>query len=191
MRRWRTCSPSNPSPDFFARVRGRLADEEIAVTRPFPFLAAAAVLAAAAIVFVVVMLERRPEIEQPRVRVAAPGRSSAPLGWRPRSHRAVPVARSALCATGPQTGRMQGRRSRASDDVLIPAAEQQALRRLLERPPDCGAAFCAIGPVTSPLRWPRSPSRLSLSIPCRRRWKKEDISDTKNVRRSRCSPQWS
>ena len=36
---------SNPSPDFVARVRGRLANEEIAVTRPFSFLAAAAVLA--------------------------------------------------------------------------------------------------------------------------------------------------
>ncbi len=122
---------SNPSPDFVARVRGQLANEEIAVTRPFPFLAAAAVLAAAAIVFVVVMLERRPEIEQPSVRVAAPGRSAA-VGMAAPIHVAPTDRRSAR----PIRKRPNAERTiAASDEVLIPAAEQQALRRLLERPP--------------------------------------------------------
>ena len=130
---------SDPSPDFVARVRGRLANEEIAVTRPFSFLAAAAVLAAAAIVFVVVMLERRPEIEQPSVRVAAPGRSAA-VGMAAPVHRAVAPAdrRSARKVRNrPNTEPTIG----ASDDVLIPAAEQQALRRLLERPPTAVLRF--------------------------------------------------
>ena len=130
---------SDPSPDFVARVRGRLANEEIAVTRPFSFLAAAAVLAAAAIVFVVVMLERRPEIEQPSVRVAAPGRSAA-VGMAAPVHRAVAPAdrRSARQVRNRPNAEPT---IAASDDVLIPAAEQQALRRLLERPPTAVLRF--------------------------------------------------
>jgi hypothetical protein len=141
-----------PSPDFAARVRRRLANEEIAVTRPFPFLAATAVLAAAAIVFVVVMLERRPETEQPRVRVAgmndrdhneAPGRTAV-VGMAAGVQRALaPVDRH---SARPVRNRPNAeRRTSESDDVLIPAGEQQALRRLLERPPTAVLRFAQPG----------------------------------------------
>ena len=113
------------------------------------------------------------------VRVAAPGRSTA-VGMAAPVHRAVAPADRRTAR--PVRNRPNAEPTiAASDDVLIPAAEQQALRRLLERPPTTVLRF-AQSDRTSLLPWPPSPSRLSLSIPCRPSWKKEGTSDAKNVR---------
>lgn len=135
----------DPSPDFLARLREKLAGEEISGSRPFPFVLVTVTLAAAAMVFAVVMLERQ-IVEQPRVPVAAaivPGKAIA------ASDAPVAVAASAQpvheTRRRPETSRRLQRIQRPAPaepgDVLIPAAEQQALRRLLERPPTAVLRF--------------------------------------------------
>src|SRR4029450_2799443 len=50
---------AEPSPDFAARVRARIADQKVPTTGPFAYLAAAAALGAAGIGFVMLVVERR------------------------------------------------------------------------------------------------------------------------------------
>jgi len=122
------------SPDFIVRVRRRVADEP-AAGAPARLFAIAAPIAVAGIVSVVVLLHRTAVPEQSTARMTtATERSRATLPAPPvvaavRAHRVVAV---------PTRHRNRGRddfHKMPSGDVLIPAAEQQALRRLFERPP--------------------------------------------------------
>jgi hypothetical protein len=133
---------ARPSPGFITRVREQLADEAMSVARPFPFVAATVALAVAAVVLVIVMLERRPVAEQPRVLVAlanSPNRAVEPSAAPSASQSTRP--QRAFEGTGSRPTRSQGRppaarrRQSPSSDVLIPIAEQLALRRLFSRPP--------------------------------------------------------
>jgi hypothetical protein len=135
----------DPSPDFLARVREKLAGEEISGSRPFPFVLATVTLVAAAMVFAIVMLERQ-IVEQPRVPVAA---AIVPSKAITASDAPAAVAASAQPAhetsrrpeTSRRLQRIQVPVQEEPGDVLIPAAEQQALRRLLERPPTAVLRF--------------------------------------------------
>jgi hypothetical protein len=131
---------AEPSAEFAARVRRRISDQPIGATRALPFLTRVSASVVVAVVFVVVLLERTP-VEQRRVSVAA-ATSTSP---------AVESSRSSAVGTGQPSGsrneaherlarsrrRPQVTQSPESPlrDVLIPAAEQQALRRLFARPP--------------------------------------------------------
>lgn len=134
-----------PSGDFVARVRTRLAGEETPARRLLPIFAVTVTLAAVAIVVVVAMLGQRPEVALPRVReVSAEGRAVTPgaavVGIALPDRRAVAKARSP--AEQPLPARLIERRAASGEtEVLISAAEQQALRRLLERPPTAVLRF--------------------------------------------------
>jgi hypothetical protein len=137
-----------PSPDFVARLCERLASEEISGRRRFPFVAALVTLAAAAIVFVVVMLDRRPALEQTPTRVAAtsePRTSTAASDTTAAGSPAVAerMSRAALhrAAKSRQVQPIAEEMRDERDHVLIPAGEQQALRRLFERPPTAVVRF--------------------------------------------------
>jgi hypothetical protein len=131
---------AEPTPAFAARLRARIAEEGLSAARPFPYLAATAALGVAVIAFVVViMIEWRPVVE-PRIRVVAtsePDRRAAP-GVVP-TVTAPPVQRAGVPAgrswRAPRRWDRDDFQKVRSADVLIPAGEQQALRRLLDRPP--------------------------------------------------------
>ena len=127
---------AGPSPDFVTRVRERLATEDPDGPRSLPIVAATVTLAAVAMVFVIVMLERRPTPAQ----TSAQGAVVSDSG----SHTTTPLP----VTTAPtfKAFQRQSAKSRpvrlirqetpgARNEVLIPVSEQQALRRLLERPP--------------------------------------------------------
>jgi hypothetical protein len=124
----------DPAPDFVARVRRRVA-EEPRVHRRLQLFGVAASVAAGAIVFVTMTLEHKPVAEQPptrKVTAAAPARALPP---------APPVA--AIAATDRRNRGRDKLQKLPTSEVLIPAAEQQALRRLLERPPKAVLRFPA------------------------------------------------
>jgi hypothetical protein len=132
---------AEPSLDFAARVRARIADEKVPTTGPFAYLAAAAALGAAVIVFVMLVIERKP-VDESRLPVAA-----ATSSRRPVASRVAPILREPLQATSPAARPPRRNRGRGefqelqSPSVLIPVAEQRALRRLLERPPTAVLRF--------------------------------------------------
>jgi hypothetical protein len=136
-----------PSPDFAARVRERLAGERIAGSRPSGFVAVTVTLATAAIVSTAVMLERRPADERLPVRVAAASARDNAIHPRDAPVVAAPAAtqREHKAASHSATSRLPRRTPELAheepSDVLIPSAEQQALRRLLERPPTAVLRF--------------------------------------------------
>jgi hypothetical protein len=134
----------DPSAEFVARVRRRVADEPSTDRRVRLFALAAAVCAVAT-VFVVIMLKRTPVVEPGAVRTATAV---------DRTHPALPAA-SAVAAVSDRpvarARRASARELRATPverrtlpdtpHVLIPVAEQQALRRLFERPPTAVLRF--------------------------------------------------
>ena len=127
---------AGPSPDFVTRVRESLATEDPPGRRSLPFVAATVTLAAAAMVFLMVMLERRPIPLQPSAQgaVKRDGGSSAtsplPVTTTPRSN----AFRRQSAKLRP-VRMIRQETPGGSNEVLIPVGEQQALRRLLERPP--------------------------------------------------------
>jgi len=136
-----------PTPAFAARVRERLAGEQIAGSRPSGFVAVTLTLATAAIVSTAVMLERRPADERLPVRVAAASARDNAIHPRDAPVVAAPAAtqREHKAASHSATSRLPRRTPELAheepSDVLIPSAEQQALRRLLERPPTAVLRF--------------------------------------------------
>jgi hypothetical protein len=136
----------DPSPEFVARVRRRVA-EDSSGGRHVPLFAVAAVISAA-IVFVAVMFERTPVDERRPTRVAAAvnrTRATPPdapvVGAAPR--RPVAVRTDRDTARRLRATRVERRTNPETPDVLIPAVEQHALRRLLERPPTGVLQFSA------------------------------------------------
>ncbi len=125
---------AGPSPGFLTRVRESLTSENPPRRRSFPFVAATVTLAAAAMVLV--MLDRRPFPMQ------TPARSALKSDSGSSTTSPLPVT----TARAPSAFQRQSAKSRAVRlirqethderiEVLIPVGEQQALRRLLERPP--------------------------------------------------------
>jgi hypothetical protein len=140
---------AEPSPDFVARVRRRVAEEGMPAARPVSYLAGAAALGAAVIVFGVVMIERRPAVE-PRARVVATSEPNRPVApSNAPTVRELAVQRAEAPAErrpgrSPRARRNWGRdefQNLPPTDVLIPPAEQQALRRVFERPPTAVLRF--------------------------------------------------
>jgi hypothetical protein len=125
----------DPSPDFVARVRGRIADQKRPVACVACLVAAAALGAAALIV--TLTIERRPFGESRSPASAMSSRGPGAPAATPAIRQAPQSSHSAARPARPN----QPNRSRdkfqnpPSTDVLIPVAEQQALQRLLERPP--------------------------------------------------------
>ena len=136
-----------PSPYFAARVRERLAGEQIAGSRPSGFAAVTVTLATAAIVSTAVMLERQPADQRVPARVAAASTRDNPIPPRDAPVVAAPAAthRGHKAASHPATSRLPQRTDELAHEepsgVLIPPTEQQALRRLLERPPTAVLRF--------------------------------------------------
>lgn len=127
---------AGPSPDFVKRVRERLATEDPPGRRSLPFVAATVTLAAAAMVFVIVMLDRQPTPLPTPVQGAV--RSDA--GNSTTSRLPVATARASNAfqrqsATLRPVRLIRQETPGGRNEVLIPVGEQQALRRLLERPP--------------------------------------------------------
>ena len=127
---------SDPSPDFVARVRERLATEDPDGPRSLPIVAVTVTLAAVAMVFVIVMLERRPTPAQTSAQGAVVSDSGShtttplPMTTAPTSK-----AFQRQSATSRPVRLIRQETPGARNEVLIPVGEQQALRRLLERPP--------------------------------------------------------
>ena len=132
-----------PSPEFVARLRRRVADEPSGGGHVHAFAVAAAIVAMG-VVLLVVMLQRQPVVEQlpPRIVTAHGGTPAVPPATPPVAAAAVPVRRRNL-------GRDEFQKLPTSE-VLIPMAEQQALRRLFERPPDSVLKLTA-GPPDEPM----------------------------------------
>jgi hypothetical protein len=129
-----------PSSDFVARVRERLATEDLAGRPSLPFVAAVVTLTITAIVFAIV-LERRPTPVQTSVRTA--GTADSETGT-PATLAATPerIAKAAQRSAKPRLERpVRQEPQNGRDQVLIPSDEQQALRRLLERPPSAVLGF--------------------------------------------------
>jgi len=140
---------AGPSPDFVTRVRESLTTEDPPGHRSFPVVAATATLAAAAMVLVMVVLDRRP-ISMP---TAARGALKSESGSRTTSSLPVTTARapSAFQRRSAKSRPVRVIRQETHDErneVLIPVGEQQALRRLLERPP---TATVRLAPSVDPM----------------------------------------
>jgi hypothetical protein len=123
----------DPSPEFVARLRRRVADEPSG-RRHVRLFAVAAVISAVAIVFVAVMFERAPVDEQRPARVAAAV---------DRTIATPPDAPVVAAAPRLRATRVERRANPVALEVLIPTGEQHALRRLLERPPTGVLQFSA------------------------------------------------
>jgi hypothetical protein len=134
----------DPSPEFIARLRRRVADEP-STDRRLRLFALAAAVCAIATVFVVIMSKRTPVVEPGVVRTATtdarthpalPDASAVPVV----SDR--PAARARRASTRELRAKPVERRTLPdAPAVLIPVAEQQALRKLFERPPTAVLRF--------------------------------------------------
>jgi hypothetical protein len=128
----------DPSPDFVVRIRRRVANEPSA-DRHVRFFTVAATVCAVTAVFAVLTLERTPVVEQRPVPVAKTNDrvAATPPDAPVVAVRNQPAAAPARRQAGSRLRATPAERRTAPEapDVLIPASEQQALRRLFKRPP--------------------------------------------------------